>query len=106
MALARAHKLRLHSEQDALDVLSSGLRSCIFTPAELHPQFFDLSNQIAGTVFQKFVNYSFPIAIVIAEDHSYGGRIEELVRDHQRHPFIRFFFSIEDAQAWIEGISA
>ena len=53
--LARDNGLSLNSESDALEVLSSGLRACIFYPQDLHPEFFDLSNQIAGNVLQKLI---------------------------------------------------
>lgn len=100
--LAKDSNLKLHSERDALDVIASGLPGCIFTPDELHPEFFDLRNRIAGEVFQKLINYGFPIAIVISDDHGYGERVTELVRDHRRHPSIRFFTTIEAARAWLE----
>lgn len=99
--VAAENGLRLHSEQDALDVISSGLPACIFTPDELHPDFFNLSNGIAGQIFHKFVNYNYQVAIVTPESHRYGERIAELIRDHKTHPCIRFFQSIEDASAWL-----
>ena len=99
---AKDNELKLHSESDALDVLSSGLPGCIFFVDDLHPEFFDLANQIAGQVLQKFVNYSFPIAIVIPEQHSYGERIDELIRDHRAHPYVQFFHTSEAAQTWLQ----
>ena len=101
--LACDNGLFLGSEQDALDALSSGLPGCIFTPNELSTDFFELNNGIAGSVFQKFVNYRFPVVIVIPTDHAYGERVSELVRDHQTHPYIRFHHSIEDAVAWMSS---
>ena len=88
-------------ERDALDVMSSGLPACIFFPDDLHPEFFDLSNQIAGNILQKFVNYNFRIAIVVALDHKYGERVDELMRDHKTHPCIRFFATAEAASDWL-----
>lgn len=101
--LAKDYALVLHREQDALDILSSGLPGCIFTPEDLHPEFFDLENGLAGAAFQKFVNYNFPIAIVLPMDHAYGPRVTELVRDHRRHPCIRFFHALDDAMGWLSG---
>ena len=98
---AQANGLKLHSENDALDVLGSGLPACIFTAEDLHPEFFDLANQIAGIVMQKFVNYNFKVAFVVPDDHSYGERVTELMRDHARHPCIRFFATAEQAEAWL-----
>ena len=99
--LAAQNNLVLRSENDALNVMSSGLPGCVFTPEELHPGFFDLQNGIAGGVFQKFINYHFRIALVIPVDHGYGERINELIRDHKDHPCIRFFTTAEDAEAWL-----
>jgi N-acetylglutamate synthase-like GNAT family acetyltransferase len=99
--LASDNGLTLQSESDALDVLSSGLPACIFYPEDLHPDFFDLSNQIAGTVLQKFVNYNYRVAIVLDDDHGYGERVTELIRDHKSHPFVQFFASADEAAVWL-----
>jgi len=99
--LASDNNLVLHSTNDALDVLSSGLSGCIFTPEDLHPNFFDLSNRIAGDVFQKFVSYDFRVAFVVPTNHAYGDRVTELMREHRNHSCVRFFSSIEDANAWL-----
>ena len=98
--LAGDHGLKLSSESDALDVLSSGLAACIFQEDDLHSEFFDLSNGVAGAVFQKFVNYQYRVAFVLS-DVQRTPRIRELVIDHENHPYIRFFSSIEDATAWL-----
>ena len=100
--LAADHKLRLFTDQDALSVIFSGLDGCIFTPEDLHPDFFELANQLAGNVFQKFVNYRYPVAIVIEDANTYGKRVEELMRDHSSHPYIRFFTTVEGAEDWIK----
>ena len=73
-------RIQLHSEQDALDLIASGMRGCVLMPDDLHPEFFDLRNGVAGAIFQKLINYSFRVAIVIPEDHSYGERVAELIR--------------------------
>ncbi len=99
--LASDAGLKLHTEDDALDIMVSGLPACILLPDDLHADFFHLENGILGAVFQKFVNYGFRVALVLPEDHSYGDRVTELVRDHRRHPCIRFFPSVEAAEAWL-----
>ena len=99
--LARDAGLRLDSEQDALDVMGSGLSACIFTANELHPEFFDLANGIAGGIFQKFVNYGYRIAIVLPEEHGLGPRITELAREHAQHPLIRFVTDEAEAVDWL-----
>ena len=99
--LASTNNLSLHSENDALDAISSGLSGCIFTTEDLHPEFFDLQNGIAGAIFQKFVNYNFRAAFIVAEDHALGDRVTELIRDHRNHPCVRFFSTVESAEAWL-----
>ena len=103
--LASENNLVLRSEEDALNALSAGLAGCIFTTSELGPEFFDLSNGVAGAAFQKFVNYRFPVAIVIPENHAYGIRFTELVRDHRSHPCVRFFSTIDEANRWLASVT-
>lgn len=98
---ASEHGLRLDSEEDALAAIYSGLPGCIFEAADLHSDFFELKNGIAGGIFQKFSNYRYPAAIVLAQFSAMPQRIQELIRDHQRHPYLRFFESIDDAAAWL-----
>ena len=94
-------RIQLRSEQDALDLIASGMRGCVLMPDDLHPEFFDLRNGIAGAIFQKLINYSFRVAIVIPEDHSYGERVAELIRDHSNHECVRFFAAVDEAKDWI-----
>jgi hypothetical protein len=98
---ARDNGLRLRDADDALDVLSSDLPGCIFTVEDLPDHFFELSNGLAGEVFQKFVNYNYRIAIVLPHDHKLGARVTELVYDHRTHPCIRFFSDESEAQDWL-----
>lgn len=98
---AHENGLKLHSVEDALDVLSSGLPGCIFLPDDLHPDFFELRNGMLGDIFQKFVNYNFRVAFIIPETHEYGDRVTELIRDHNQHPCIRFFASTDESMKWL-----
>jgi len=101
--LASNNGLRLHGEQDALDVLSSGLAGCVFEIADLHPEFFELSNGIAGAALQKFSNYQYRVGIVLPDLSDMSVRVQELARDHAAHPFIRFFSTIEEAESWLSN---
>jgi hypothetical protein len=92
--------IKLHTEDDVLDLIGSGLPACILSVGDLHPQFFELRNGIAGSIFQKLVNYRFRVAIVLPADHGLGARVTELVREHRRHPVIRFFPTLDEAAAW------
>lgn len=99
--LASEHKLTLATAGDALNVIGSGLPGCIFTSADLHPEFFNLRNGMAGDVFQKFVNYNYPVAFIVPEAHDYGDRVTELIRDHRNHPVVRFFHDVKAANNWL-----
>ena len=99
--LARDAGLKLHTEDDALDIMVSGLPGCILTPDDLHPDFFQLENGVLGATFQKFVNYGFKVALVVPDDHGFGDRVTELMRDHRGHPCIRFFPDMETAETWL-----
>ena len=99
--MAAAHDLYLASENDALDAMVSGLPACIFTTADVDPDFFDLRNGLAGAIFQKFVNYNYRVAFVVPANHDFGDRVTELIRDHARHPCVQFFSTVEEAEAWL-----
>ena len=98
--IAREAGIQLHTEADALALIGSGLPACILGVEDLHPQFFDLRNGIAGAIFQKLVNYEFRVAIVLPSDHGFGPRVSEMVRELRTHPFIRFFPTPGEAEAW------
>ena len=98
--LAKDHDLRIDSEDSAMDIISSGVRRCVFTMDDVAPDFFDLKSRLAGNVFQKLINYNCQIAIVLPTDHSFGERVNELAREHANHPTVRFFPSVELALAW------
>lgn len=99
--LASHHNLRLGQPEDALTTIYCGLEGCIFTRKDLAEDFFDLRNGLAGEIFQKFVNYRFPIAIVLPADHGLGNRVTELAREHVNHNMIRFCESTEIASEWL-----
>jgi hypothetical protein len=98
--LARENGLRLDGTDDAMAVISSGIGRCIFTLDDVSDEFFDLSNGVAGDVFQKLINYRCEIALVVPPGHGLGQRVEELAREHSRHPIVRFFKTVEDALDW------
>lgn len=100
--MAKDNGLHLGSVSDALDVIGSGLPGCIFTPSDLAADFFKLHNGKAGEIFQKFVNYHFPVAFILSPDHGYGDRVTELIRDHRRHSSVRFFSTVEEAVSWLQ----
>lgn len=99
--MASDNGLKLHSVQDALDILSSGLPACILTADDLGDDFLDLRSGVAGETFQKFVNYGFRVALVLPEPSQFGPRIEELAREHASHPCVRIVRTVEEAASWL-----
>jgi hypothetical protein len=97
---ARDHGLRLDTVDDAMAIIATGVQGCIFTLNDIADDFFVLENRRAGEVFQKLINYSSRIAIVLPPDHSFGDRVTELAREHASHPIVRFFETPEDALQW------
>ena len=103
--IAKGSGIRLHSEEDALNLIGTGARGAVLTPDELHPDFFDLRNGVAGAIFQKLINYNFKTAIIVPADHAYGERVAELVRDHSKHDCVRFFATTDEAAAWLGNVT-
>ena len=99
--LAADNGLRLDTMDDAMDILVCGLPGCVLTLEDVADDLFDLKNGQLGDILQKFTNYRWRVAFVIPPDHGLGDRITELMRDHARHPCIRFFATTADAVAWL-----
>jgi hypothetical protein len=72
--------------------------------SELGEAFFDLRTGLAGELFQKFVNYRLPLAIVLPDSSVCGDRCGELVREHHSHPLVRFFPSSDEASTWLRSV--
>ena len=98
---ASKHRIRLASVDDAFEIIGSGLPGMIFTLDDIDPNFFTLKNQILGDTFQKLINYHFPIAVVLPENHPFGERVTELAREHARHNTIRFCRTLDEAAIWM-----
>jgi len=97
---ARDLGLRLDGVNDAMDVIASGVRGCIFTLDDIADDFFRLENRRAGDVFQKLINYNCRIAVVLPEGHGLGERVNQLAREHASHSIVRFFATTEAAVQW------
>jgi hypothetical protein len=100
---ASAAGITIQTYADIAEALNGcvGGTGLLLTEAALGRQFFDLRTGVAGELFQKFTNYRLPIAIVLADHEAYGQRFSELAREHRGHNLIRFFYSLEPAQAWL-----
>ena len=100
--------LRIDRLEDIQGLLGAmyGLDGLILSEAELGPEFFRLSSGVAGELFQKFVNYRFPVAVVIADFSAHGERFAELAHEHSRHGGVRFVHTDEEARRWLESKAA
>ena len=101
---ARELDLVLKTSQDALDAMASAPGGCIFELTDLHDDFFNLKNGLAGEIFQKFTNYGFYAAFVLPNPEHFGERVVELCRDHERHSHIRMFTDPLTAQTWLNQV--
>lgn len=103
---ASDHAISIRSPGDVSDALGAcfGARGLILTEGELSREFFELGTGLAGELFQKFVNYRIPLAIVIEDFSAHGLRFSELAREHATHGAVRFVRSTGEARAWLESL--
>jgi hypothetical protein len=96
--------MRLDSARDISAALGAGAKQggLVLLESDIGTDFFDLRTGLAGELFQKFVNYRVPLAIVVADAAVHGERFEELAREHRTHPMVRILASAVDAATWIE----
>ncbi len=80
------------------------LDGLILHEAELGPEFFRLSSGVAGELFQTFVNFRLPVAVVIADFSAHGERFAELAYEHSRHRGVRFVHTEDEARSWLESL--
>ena len=80
--------MRIDSPEAISDALAKGMEEggLLLSEADLAPTFYDLASGLAGELFQKFVNYRVPLALVIKDPAVHGERFVELAREH-RDPF-------------------
>src|SRR5262245_45154437 len=95
--------IAIRSFGDISDAIAAsfGSEGLILTEGDLAQEFFDLRSGLAGEIFQKFMNYKMPLAIVLSDCDAYGERFSELAYEHRSHSMIRFFPSKDEAEAWL-----
>jgi hypothetical protein len=95
--------MHIHSSTDIFDVLTNGMEEggLVLDEKDLSPSFYDLRSGLAGELFQKFVNYRVPLALVVNDPAVYGDRFNELAYEHKNHPMIRIFPDHDSASAWL-----
>lgn len=100
--------MRIDSPNDISGALAAGMEhgGLLLDEADLAPSFFDLKSGLAGEVFQKFVNYRVPLALVVLDPGVHGHRFRELAREHGSHPMVRILPDREEAAAWLASVRA
>jgi hypothetical protein len=97
----RIDSLNAISDAVAAGIGEGGLMLC---EADLAPAFYDLRSGLAGELFQKFVNYRVPLALVIGDPAVHGERFVELAREHRNHPLVRIFPDNAAAAEWLTAV--
>jgi Domain of unknown function (DUF4180) len=103
MIVASEAGIAIQSSIEIRDAVGAcfGAEGLILTEQELAPLFFNLRTGLLGELFQTFTNYGKRLALVLTDPNAYGERFRELIYEHRTHKLIRFFASVEDAQAWL-----
>lgn len=103
MKQALRDHVQIRSVSDISDAVAYGFGhgGLLLSESNVCPEFFDLSSGLAGEMMQKFVNYGIQLAIVVAAPEDHGERFCELVREHRKHPTVRFFVSEAEAREWL-----
>jgi hypothetical protein len=98
----------IRNERDVLDLISAchenDTNKVMLHEANLSPEFFDLKTNLAGAVLQKFVNYHLRGAALISLDKITSERFKELIFEHNRSNFFRFFEDKEAAEKWLARV--
>ncbi|MVN89067.1 DUF4180 domain-containing protein [Deinococcus sp. HMF7620] len=96
--------LTFRDASDTAQVLGAiyGLDGLILSVADLSPEFLNLRTGLLGELFQTFVNWRLPVAVVVPDPAAHGERFAELAREHARHPSIRFVPTEVQGRQWLE----
>jgi Domain of unknown function (DUF4180) len=100
--------LRIDSSNATSDALAAAMEEggLLLNEGDLAPSFFDLKSGLAGELFQKFVNYRVPLALVVTDPAVYGERFVELAREHRSHHMVRMFQDRNAASEWLAVVRA
>ena len=95
--------MRIDSPSAISNALATGMEEggLLLSEANLAPAFFDLTSGLAGELFQKFVNYRVPLALVVKDPALHGERFVELAREHRNHTMVRIFPDHDTAAKWL-----
>jgi hypothetical protein len=76
--------------------------SALFADEGVFPEyFFDLSSGAAGEILHRLSIYRVKLAVVVPDLARYSEHFQAFAREANRGNEIRFFFSREEALAWL-----
>lgn len=92
-------------EQDVLELLACcgdlDSNRVLIDKKHLHPDFFDLSTGLAGTILQKFATYYVKAAFVVDPDAIVSAKFRELTYECNKGDQVHFFAEVAPAEAWL-----
>ncbi|HEV8145855.1 MAG TPA: DUF4180 domain-containing protein [Bryobacteraceae bacterium] len=82
---------------------SVAVRAAVLYPANLTPEFFDLSSGEAGAILQKLRNYRIRVAVVCPPGTvSFSTRFGEMAEEETRGKHFGFVDSRDAAREWLK----
>jgi hypothetical protein len=79
--------------KDITDAIAAcmGADGIILAEDDLAPEFFELRTELAGELFQKFMNYRVRVAFILPNTAAHGKRFSELAYEHSSHDIFVLF---------------
>jgi hypothetical protein len=85
---------------------SARTRDALLYPANLPPEFYDLSSGFAGEYLQKWRNYRVRVALVCPPgDAPFSSRFQEMANEEAGRGYFRVFPTREAAVEWLEELT-
>lgn len=80
-------------------------QDALLHPANLPPEFWDLSSGLAGEYLQKWRNYRVRVAVLCPPGSvAFSSRFPEMVSEEARKGYFRIFETREPAIEWLQEI--
>lgn len=99
---------KISTQQDVLDVVSicfeNNINTLLLSSKIFSKDFFNLKTGLAGTVLQKFINYSIKFAIVLDSEEKLNDRFREMMMEANNGREFRMFKNNIDAKEWIQSL--
>ncbi|MGL5977398.1 MAG: DUF4180 domain-containing protein [Erysipelotrichaceae bacterium] len=107
MVWLRAGDVKVVDEQSMLELLMevqyvTNSMQVVLDQACLPATFFQLSNQLAGSILQKVVSYGFQLAIICDVSQFNSKALNDFIRESNRGRHIYFVSDIEHAITMLE----